>query len=309
MIPGFPTFLGVNLPWQVYGCDFGGNAWFPDGGLGRPGAADALNGLFERLSSAGLRVVRWFLFCDGRAGLRFDPAGTPLGLDAFCFRDIDAALDLARRHGVTLLFVVFDFTWFRRRRAVNGVGLFGRRRVVAEPAHRRALLDRVVAPLFARYGREPLVQAWDLLNEPEWATLGYGGWPWRGVTAATMRAWLGEMAAMAHEGAVQPATVGLASLRGLPLVAGCALDFYQVHWYDRLERRSPLTRPPLQELDRPLLLGEFPTSNSALSAADLVATAREAGYSGALAWSAAATDAFSDLAALEEALGRPGARG
>ena len=39
------------------------------------------------------------------------------------------------------------------------------------------------------------------------------------------------------------ATVGLASSRGLGLVTGLGLDVYQVHWYDRRERRAPLDTP------------------------------------------------------------------
>lgn len=299
-----PAFVGVNLPWHVYGCDFGGNAWYPQGGVGRPEAAAVVRPLFERLAAAGIQVVRWFLFCDGRAGIRFDREGMPLGVDPFFFRDLDEALALAASHRVTLLFALFDFTWFQPRSTVNGVQLFGRRRVVARGDHRRALRDRVVGPLFSRYGREPAIHAWDLANEPEWATLGYGArLPWRALSSRTMEAWLVEMTGLAHAEARQPVTVGLASVRGLPLVLRCGLDFYQVHWYDRLERRSPLLHPPLARLDRPLLLGEFPTSHSNLSAAQVVAGARKAGYSGALAWSAHALDEYSNLAALEEALG------
>jgi hypothetical protein len=300
----FPAFVGVNLPWHVYGCDFGGNGWYPDGGIGRPHGSEALDPLFERLSGAGLRVVRWFMFCDGRAGIRFDRSGTPAGLDAHVFRDVDAALALAAAHKVTLLFVVFDFPWFRPPRSVNGVALFGRRDVVALADRRRALLDRVVAPVFKRYGREPLVEAWDLVNEPEWATLGWGArLPWRALRAGTMAAWLGEMTDLAHAEARQPVTVGLASARGLPLVAGCGLDFYQVHWYDKLERRSPLAEPPVAELDRPLVLGEFPTASTRLDAAEVIVAARAAGYAAVLAWSASSPDAYSHLPALEEALG------
>lgn len=304
-----PAFVGVNLPWHVYGCDFGANAWHPAGGVGRREAGAALGEVFARFSAAGIDLVRWFVFCDGRAGIRFDAGGVPVDLDPFVFRDVDAALALAASHRVSLLFALFDFTWFRPARLVNGVQLFGRRRVVARDGHRRALIERVVAPLLTRYGREGAIRGWDLVNEPEWATVGYGGGvPWRAVRARTMAEWLREMTALAHAEANQMVTVGLATARGLPLVAGCGLDFYQVHWYDRHERRSPLLNPPLARLDRPLLLGEFPTAGSRLSPAALVAAAREAGYSGALAWSARALDEFSNLSALEEALGA-GARG
>jgi hypothetical protein len=258
-----------------------------------------------RLAGAGLTTVRWFLFCDGRAGIRFDAGGRPLGLDAFVFRDIDAALGISTSRGLALIFVLLDFTWCRRGRVVNGVRLGGHRAVIARGGPRARLLEGVLAPVLHRYGREPGVAAWDLFNEPEWATLGYGGlrrgWP---VRPGAMRAFLREASAIAHGAATQPVTVGLASARGLPLVGGCALDLYQVHWYDRSERRGPLARPPIGRLDRPLLLGEFPSCGSRRSVGDVLRTARQSGYCGALAWSATAGDAFSDLAAIERALGR-----
>ena len=64
--------LGVNLPWLQYGCDFGANAWQPDGGVGRPEQRARLRASFARLTDRGLTTVRWFVFCDGRAGVRFD---------------------------------------------------------------------------------------------------------------------------------------------------------------------------------------------------------------------------------------------
>jgi len=45
-------------------------------------------------------------------------------------------------------------------------------------------------------------------------------------------------------------------------------------------------------LDRPLVLGEFPTVNSQHSAGAIVRTARNAGYGGAWCWSALAEDEF-----------------
>jgi hypothetical protein len=85
--------------------------------------------------------------------------------------------------------------------------------------------------------------------------------------------------------------VGLASAGGLDLVRDSDLDVYQVHWYDRHELRHPLsTRVTQLGLDRPVLLGEYPTRGSRRLPADIVDTARRAGYAGALAWSALARD-------------------
>jgi hypothetical protein len=83
----------------------------------------------------------------------------------------------------------------------------------------------------------------------------------------------------------------LASASGLRLVRGLGLDFYQVHWYDSVEAASPLRRPVSRlRLDRPVLLGEFPTRGSAVAPEDVLKAARDAGYAGALAWSVFADD-------------------
>jgi len=302
-----PFTLGVNLPWMTYGCDFGRNAWFADGGVGRTEARARANQVLARLAAAGLTTVRWFVFCDGRAGVRFDAAGRPLGLDEFVVRDIDAALEMATAHRLSLILVLFDFPWCRRPRVVRGARLGGHRGTLTRADLRAMLLERVLMPVLRRYSDESAVAAWDLFNEPEWLTFGYGGLrTGRPLLPATMKAFLRECSAAAHAAASQPITVGLASARGLPLVLGSGLDLYQVHWYDRRERRAPLNRPPVAQLDRPLLLGEFPSAGSASPVADVLRTARASGYCGALAWSAAAGDRFSDLAAVEHAVAGPG---
>jgi hypothetical protein len=48
-------------------------------------------------------------------------------------------------------------------------------------------------------------------------------------------------------------------------------------------------------LDRPLLLGEFPTRNATLPPQAIIEQARTSGYCGALAWSWLAGDEFSGM--------------
>jgi len=297
----FPFQLGVNLPWLDYGLDFGGNVWQPGGGLSQPQRLTRLRAAAARIAGSGSRLVRWFLFCDGRAGLRFDARGHPVGLDACVFPDLDAGLAMFREHGLRALFVLFDFLWFRRREEHAGVSLFGRRRVVADGAQRRLLLDEVVRPLLSRYGRDDAIAGWDLVNEPEWATLSLGARdPRAALTRSLMRRFIAELVAAVHDETSQPATVGLASARGLPLVRGLGLDLYQVHWYDPIEARCPLETPVARfDLDAQVILGEFPTRGSARATQEIVEAARRGGYAGALAWSALAGDAASDPAACD----------
>jgi len=81
------------------------------------------------------------------------------------------------------------------------------------------------------------------------------------------------------------------------------LDFYQAHWYEHLERRAPLARPVSDfKLDRPVMLGEFPSRRAAGELQRILETARAAGYSGAYVWSVLATDAATDFATAEAVL-------
>ncbi|HET8646898.1 MAG TPA: hypothetical protein VFO85_15495, partial [Vicinamibacteria bacterium] len=242
--------------------------------------------------------MRWFLLCDGRSGLRFAPDGTPEGLDDRFFADTDAALALAADHGLRVMFVLLNFDWLGQAQTVHGVQLRGRGDVVKRPRQRAALMEKVIVPILERYGRHPALWAWDVINEPEWATR------WRDTpgdsllaSAAAMRELILDGVAAVRRLTVHRATVGLVGTRGLDLVRGVDIDFYQFHWYDSVQDRVPLDVPLASlGLPRPVLLGEFPTTGSARRPGAIVEAARRAGYAGALAWSLLATDTASDAA-------------
>ena len=278
-----PPFLtGANLPWVHYGIDFGANPWRPDGGVAQAEERARLEAAFAGLAASGVHYVRWFLFCDGRAGIAFSAGGRPLGLDDFVFRDVDAALEIASRHGIRIMFVLLDFLWCDPANATRGVQMGGRSEVLADAASRDALLTRVLRPLLERYGEEPTILAWDAINEPEWIET---------VEPAELDAWLRETVGLIHSATSHPATVGSAGVRWRDRYVDLNLDFYQVHWYDGLKRQPPLDTP-VEELgfDRPVLLGEFPTRGSKRTPEEIVDAARAAGYSGAFYWSVLAKD-------------------
>jgi len=293
-----PFLEGVNLPWLSYGGDFGANAWSPSGGIGRAGKQEELRSHLKKLNRQGFRYVRWFLFCDGRAGIRFSAAGTPVGPDERLFPDIDAALETAAAEGMKVIFVLLDFLWFDKASQVNGVQVGGRSKVISGATRQRRFRRRVLRPLFERYGRSPSILAWDIVNEPEWATRGWGGGIiGTSVSFPAMRRFIQRTVRLIHRHTGHLATVGMGNAAGLPLALGCGLDFYQVHWYDRWEDVAPLEQPvPELGLDRPLLLGEFPMKNSARSPEAIVAAAKKSGYCGALAWSLLGKDEFSGTA-------------
>src|SRR5262245_25207035 len=109
-LPGSSSFfLGANLPWMTYGCDFGANAWFPLGGISRTETRESLSECFRMLAEHDVRLVRWFMLCDGRAGLRFESDN--LSLDEFVFQDLDVAVQTAALHQIKIMFALFDFHW------------------------------------------------------------------------------------------------------------------------------------------------------------------------------------------------------
>lgn len=289
---------GANLPWVNY-IDFGGNAWRPEGGLGREPWRSRAFAALSLLRGHGARVVRWWILGDGRAGICFDAGGVPEGPDRFLLGDLDAAFEMLDALGLQVIPVLLDAQWCHPPRHVDGVMTGGRTRALQRDEPRQLLLERVVAPILDRFGRHPAVWAWDVINEPDLVT--HGCWPEVPATAveqAPMRALIGEAVRLAHALAGQPVTVGLGNARHLPLVLGLGLDAYQVHWYDVNDWMAPLATPVATfGLDAPVILGEFPTRGSRRSPAAIARAARRAGYAGALAWSLLADDPFTDARA------------
>jgi hypothetical protein len=297
-----PLALGVNLPWRRYGCDFGTNAW-RIGGLAAHDTARVRRALDDARRS-GAAAVRWFFFCDGRAGIDYDAGGRPLGLQPSALHDVARALDLVGEAGLRLVPVLFDFHWARRRHVVNGVQLGGRSWILRDPVTRHHLTTRVIDPLLARVGHDPRILMWDLCNEPEWMAHQWAP-PSARLARPCVRRWLSELAMHVHWSSPHPVTVGLASSRGLPLLHGVEVDVLQVHWYDQHQRRAPLERcPALPGRPRPVVLGEYPSAGSRRTVREILDAAGSAGYAAAWGWSLLAEDSATSyhdlLAAMRE---------
>ena len=158
-------FLAVNYPWLDYGCDFGRSPWGYSG-LASPHARDVVAADFARIRSSGVSVVRWFLLCDGRSGVRYEN-GIPAGPDDFLFTDVAAALDLASRSSLQICFSLFDFLWLQTPDAPRPT--FPGRAALQFAGGREALLQKILLPLFREFCAHPALFAWEIVNEPEWA--------------------------------------------------------------------------------------------------------------------------------------------
>ncbi|MEO5951913.1 MAG: glycoside hydrolase family 2 TIM barrel-domain containing protein [Chloroflexia bacterium] len=284
--------LGVNYPYYHYGNDFGGNTW-GSYGVHDPATYAAVDADFAKLSSLGVRTVRWFVFADGRAGIVFDAAGMPTGLDEFVMQDFDAALEIAQRYNIGINFVLLDFRFVYDAQTDNGVQLGGHAAVLATPEGQQALVRNVFEPLFSRYTNHPAILSWEVMNEPEW-TLRDAGTVHKEVrqplTLAEFRAFVKLTVEAIHTIAKSYATVGCADMKWAQNWMGLNLDYYQIHFYDWMQPYSTdnlfSMRAESIRLDRPVVVGEFPADHSTIAGLrDYLNIWYMNGYAGAWAWS------------------------
>ncbi|MBN1510348.1 MAG: cellulase family glycosylhydrolase [Sedimentisphaerales bacterium] len=283
--------LGVNYPWLNYAHDFGATAWGHDG-VSAGASKTQVDADFAYLRSQRVRVVRWFLFGDCRAAPEFDPNGTVTGFDEHFYPDMDAALAIAEKHGIYLIPVLLDFRLADGAKNDNGVQLWGRAGLITNVHLRQSFLDNALKPLLDRYGKNRSIIAWDVVNEPEGAMAIAGGkWVSESVNPQAMQTFVEEVVNCIHAHSSQHATLGSASRQWLSYWKDSKLDFYQFHYYDNRESQAPLDYPCANlKLDRPCIVGEFPTRNTKRTMTQYLDTIWKNGYAGALAWSYRGTD-------------------
>jgi hypothetical protein len=329
---------GCNYPWSTdgttifYGLDFGANVWGSH--LGVSTRRGAIERDFAEMAALGLTAARWFLFCDGRAGIVYDDRGLPAGVDPHLFDDLDTALEIAWTTSMRIEFVLLDHRWMfegvRETIADPVTGALlearlpeGRARVLLSAAGRDALFERVLVPLVRRYGhsgeRADLsrqVLGYELMNEPdfiieEWER-DLSAHVARPLPFTVVAELVRRLSDVVHEHSSALTTLGCARLHNLWAWDDDALglDVLQLHSY-------PDTKHPERDADvfgmaayelamkRPVILGEFPADgwNQHPDGASPPPTTLEqylefavgTGYAGAWPWSFSGTDAYGRL--------------
>ncbi|MCX5770072.1 MAG: cellulase family glycosylhydrolase [Candidatus Hydrogenedentes bacterium] len=286
----------MNYPWLHYGHDFGDTAWGHDG-VSSTQSKREVETDFEYLKTQGVQVVRWFVFADGRAAPEFDPAGNVTGFDEHFYQDFDAALAIAENSDIRLLPVFFDFQLTDKAKDSGGVQMGGRATMISDSAKRKTFLDNALIPLLQRYGRSEAIVAWDVINEPEGAMdIAGGRWVEDAVTPEAMKIFVREIVQCIHAHTSQKATVGSASRGMLTHWTNSGLDLYQFHYYDKMGGQYPLEYQCANlNLDKPCIVGEFPTKNAERAVTAYLDVILHNGYSGSLAWSLRGDDDSSDF--------------
>ncbi len=256
--------LGVNYPWVNYGQDFGRGSGDARG-VATPDTRKTVAADFERIRAAGVRLVRWFLLGDGRAGLSVSN-GIPTGPDDLLFADVAAALELAQQFGLRLCFSVLDFLWMQDRG--GAASSLPNQNVLKFPAGREALLERVLIPLFREFRGHPALFAWEIANEPEWAIHEFVPSAQAVMHFAEFNAFAREIADAVHEYSQAKVTLGSARLLWVRAWSDLALDFYQAHYFPEAELDQNASLPEQlramdsqENLGRPLWIGELPAQD------------------------------------------------
>ncbi len=243
--PSSQFAIGINYPWRNYGGDFGANVWGGHEGVNTPKGLQEVDADFNWLSSQGLNVVRWFIFCDGRGGLKFGPDGSVAGIDQYVLDDMTAALTIAHKYKLRVVFVLLDFNFVQRAQWVGGQLIGGHRKVIEKPELTLTLHKNALAPIFAAFGNSPDIAAWEIINEPEWVLTEYPYWETKKIGVKKMQTFVTSTALFIKQHAKQPVTVGSASLAGLDYCQRPIADwiFCSFNSYPYLERNNPLDIP------------------------------------------------------------------
>jgi hypothetical protein len=253
------------MPWFNWNCDFGCGS---NGGV--QSTAGTIAPAFAQLRASDIHVVRWWMFPDGNKWQFTTDAGTPTGLNAAVYADMDVALALAAQYDLS-----FQFDLLGSPASVPAAWL----------DHPQAIAD-ALTPLFARYAGNPHILAWEVFDEADFDI-------WNGkVTAAQVQNTVRAVAAAVHaHGGGTYATSSAGFADGLGFMTGLGLDYYDAHWYDYMGGGTYCMRcnnyayyQARFGLDAPLVVGEFyagPDVDALQRDEDFYAK----GYAGAYAWS------------------------
>jgi hypothetical protein len=297
VVGGQPAFwAGLNYPWKT-GQDFGTGGW-GHSGVSDPTTYQEVDVDFTNMAARGVRVLKWRIFSDGRYGLQLADDGSVRGLDAYFLADLDAALEIAARHDIYLVFTLFSSGLWTADCTNNGVRLGGHAQTLLDARRRQALVNHAVVPMLQHIGNSDRVVAFEIIAEPEWGIgeLNQEQDARIKLPLAVVRDFVGDVTRAIHGETRALATVESNRFSNMQSWQALRLDYYSFSWYDWLEPYEPLATPASNaNLDRPLLLGEYPAGRSTYyDLPGVLDLAYGYGYAGAFAWSYWSGDGFGD---------------
>lgn len=271
-INDFLMHSGVNLPWLNHGWDLGDNPWGgPPNGFHSNRVSLAED--FAYLRQHNVKLCRVFLFCDFRTGLEYDGNGNILGFDPYVDPDMHALLEVANEYGIRVLPVLMNY------QMADGVEWEGTNKVgehaefITNPVIRSQLLTNIVAPFVREFGTNPAVHAWDIMNEPRFAT---------NAPAEAVKSFIEDCATLiTNEAPGAWVCFGNNDRCQLGEYGETNCNLVQIHFYDSMADWWDFDMPASNISAKPVLFGEVQMTN----VAQKLDSALSNGYVGVLFWS------------------------
>lgn len=298
---GADFYIGVNFPWLPggYAWDIGNHdSW------GSKFDEKIVDETFANLTAKNLKIVRWFLYCDGRANPKFDAAA---GLfkypDAKFTADFDKIMALAEKHGIKIVWSFLDFHWFKK----DAANFAAYSKIASDAALQKDFIEKAIMPIVKKYAASEAIFAWEVINEPEWITSNVTapGAP-GAISVAELQALVKNAAAAIKSVSAKPVTVGSANPKWMYLYVNTGIDMFQAHYYDK---GSKIPKKIFSATDfkkkyklsaaTPVILGEFASRGSRYSIGQYINMAKDAGYDGAWVWGYHSTDEATDKSKID----------
>jgi hypothetical protein len=289
----------ANIPFWRYRQDFGDvDALDKNGvrklawtGVGVSRTRGAVDQAFGRLKESGVKVVVWFLFADGAAAPDFDQEGFVTGLDQSFVNDYKAAVELAEKNDISIIWVLIDHKWMEPKAiGSNSAVLNGHADIIENPQKRQTFFEKALKPLLLMYPDHKHIAGWVVINEPEVALEnGY-------VSEEKLTGFIREAAQIIRENTrLQPVSIGHLDLESLLKHHQdhnvIELDFYVFHHYKaHLPPSVAHIRTLMRnETNKPIYIGEFSLNEPSKPrpVSDLrhfVSWSRMLGYAGIWPW-------------------------
>ena len=268
----------------------------------------------DELAAVKGNTLRWWLHTNGANSPQYGEDGFITGLSDGELETLERAISLAYERGVLIMPTLWSHDMLSDQ---GGVPAEWNKMLIEDPEATQAYIDTVLIPMVEALKGHPGIIAWEIFNEPEGVTEEYG-WTATRTTMPYIQQFVNMLA-----GAIRRTDPDALITNGSwSFIASTDiddyfnyytderlieaggdpdgwLDFYSVHYYPEWagEESSPFHNPASHwELDKPIVIGEFPAKAIADLGMGFVPRKQlrnsmesyeyllENGYSGALSW-------------------------
>ena len=286
---------GINLAWD----DFARDVVELD--------AAYFEGVLDQIEAAGGNAMRWWLHTNGVSSPEFDDEGNVTGLDPNTIPNMRTVLDMAYNRGIMISMCLWSFDMLRSQ----GQDVEMMKSFVESKEKTQTYIDNALIPILEEIGTHPAVLTWEIFNEAEGMTTQFG-WTDVKTDMQYVQQFVNLTAGAIHRTVPEAlVSTGVWSFKALTDIEGNTnyysddrliaaggdedgvLDFYQIHYYPEHfgNELSPFHRPAdWWGLDKPILIGEFPTSaidgraDPHYTTTEAYQLAYKLGYAGAMSW-------------------------